>query len=358
MSNYYSTTLESRNIQFIHRSIIAKALNDGDSKAEIAKELGFSRQAIHNEIARGTIEHMKTDLTIEYVYDPYSSQYVHEEAAHWKGRLSVIDDCKELTGIIESGVKSRLSPEVIAHNISVMHKEGKISHKLCFKTIYNLIYSKKLKVSSDDLLYGPKRHKKAHKQEKMHEKPEGGESIELRPDISDRVEFGHWEIDCVVGKRDGKSTCLMTLVERKTRYGITVLIPKKSKKCIVKALKKIKSKFGKYFYDVFKTITADNGCEFKDAKGMSLELKCGKKIRIYFAHAFHSWERGSNENFNRMIRRYFPKGTDFTTIDNKELQDTITLINNYPRKQFSFESSASFFYRELSKLNISLQLTM
>ena len=358
MSTYYSTTLDSKNIQFLHRSIIAKALNDGDSKTTIAKELGFSRQAIHNEISRGTVEHMKTDLTIEHVYDPYAAQYKHDEAAHWKGRLSIIDDCKELISIIEFGVKDKQSPEVITHTINNLYNEGKITHRLCYKTIYNLIYSRKLNVTVDDLLYAKKRRKKAHRQEKTHEKPDGGESIELRPDISDRIEFGHWEIDCVVGKRKGKSTCLMTLVERKTRYGISVLIPKKSKKCIVNALKKIKTKFGKYFYDVFKTITADNGCEFKDAIGMSLALKNGKKVKIYFAHAYHSWERGSNENFNKMIRRYYPKGTDFTTITNKELQSTINRINNYPRKQFSFETSASLFNKELSKLNISIQLTV
>lgn len=82
----------------------------------------------------------------------------------------------------------------------------------------------------------------------------------------------------------------MTLVERETRYRIAILIPKKRKKCIVNALKKIKTKFGKYFYVVFKTITVDNGCEFKDVVGMSLSLKNGKKVRIYFAHAYHSWE--------------------------------------------------------------------
>lgn len=354
MSTYYSTTIDSKNIQFLHRAIIAKALNDNVSITAIAKELGFSRQTIHNEISRGTVEHMKTDLTIEYVYDPYAAQLNHDEASHWKGRLSKIDDCKELIPIIENGVKEKLSPEVIAHSIEILYNENKITHKVCFKTIYNLIYSKKL----NDLLYGPKRLKKAHKQEKIHEKPEGGESIELRPDISDRVEFGHWEIDCVVGKREGKSTCLMTLVERKTRYGITVLIPKKSKKCIVNALKKIKLKFGKYFYDIFKTITADNGCEFKDAVGMSLALKNGKKVKIYFAHAYHSWERGTNENFNRMIRRYYPKGTDFTTITNKDLQVIIDRINNYPRKQFSFVTSKALFIKELSKLNISMQLTI
>ena len=353
MTNYYSTTIDSKNIEFLHRSIIAKALNDGDSKTTIAKELHFSRQAIHNEISRGTINIKKSDLTMERVYDPYAAQYKHEQASHWKGRLSKIDDCKELITIIEEGIKNKYSPEVIAHKILLMYNNGQITHKICFKTIYNLIYSKKLNVSSDDLLYGPKKRKKAYKQEKNYDKPVGGESIELRPNIDDRIEFGHWEIDCVVGKRDGKSTCLMTLVERKTRYGISILIPKKNQKSIVNALKKIKSMFGKYFYDVFKTITADNGCEFKDAQGMSLALKNGKKVKIYFAHAYHSWERGSNENFNRMIRRYLPKGTDFTKITNKQVQDIISKINNYPRKQFNFESSLDHFTNELIKLNIT-----
>ena len=88
-----------KNIQFLHRAIIAKALADKDSKTTIAKELGFSRQAIHNEIARGTIEHKKTDLTVEYVYDPYAAQYKHDDASHWICRLSIIDDCKELADI-------------------------------------------------------------------------------------------------------------------------------------------------------------------------------------------------------------------------------------------------------------------
>lgn len=73
MSCYYSTTIDSKNIQFLHRAIISKALNDNVPITKIAKELGFSRQTIHNEIARGTIEHKKTDLTIEYVYDPYAA---------------------------------------------------------------------------------------------------------------------------------------------------------------------------------------------------------------------------------------------------------------------------------------------
>jgi hypothetical protein len=82
MSCYYSTTIDSKNIQFLHRAIIAKSLNDNVPITKIAKELRFSRQTIHNKLACGTIEHKKTDLTIEYVYDPYSAQLRHKEASH------------------------------------------------------------------------------------------------------------------------------------------------------------------------------------------------------------------------------------------------------------------------------------
>ena len=325
-----------------------------------AKEKGYSisYSTIYKEIKRGTVEHLNSQYDIELVYDPYSSQYAHENCSHNKGRMSILDDYEELSSLIEEKIKQKLSPEVIAHQINELYKQNKIETTICFKTIYNLIGSRKLKVTSKDLIYGQKTRKKSHNKEKILEKPVGGESIDFRPDISDRIEFGHWEIDCVVGKREGKSTCLMTLVERKTRYGITVLIPKKSKKCIVKAIAKLKSKFGKYFYDVFKSITADNGCEFKDAIGMSCSLKNGKRIKIYFAHAYHSWERGTNENYNRMIRRYFPKGTDFSLISNSDLQKVISRINDYPRKQFDFSTAKEKFLEELLKIDKNMRLTI
>ena len=127
-----------KNIQFLHRAIIAKSLNDNVPITKIAKELRFSRQTIHNEIARGTIEHKKTDLTIEYVYDPYAAQSKCEEASHWKGRLSKIDDFNELISIIENGIKDKMSPEVITHYIQEQYNENKLTHTVCFKIIYVL----------------------------------------------------------------------------------------------------------------------------------------------------------------------------------------------------------------------------
>lgn len=351
MDSNYNNTIQSKTIDQIHRIIISKALSQKDNVTTIAKELGFSRQSIHKEIKRGTIIKRSSDWTETSYYDHYAAQYKHIQALSNRGRLSKIDDDKKIMDFVINHLKSKESPEVIA---SLIHKDDSFINKISAKTIYNWIYSGDLGLDYKVLPYGKRRHTKAKKQEKNVIKPNGGESIESRPNIEDRVEFGHWEIDCVVGTRNGKSTSLMTLVERKTRYGIIIKIAKKSKKCIMNALKKIKANYGKYFYDIFLSITADNGSEFKDALGMSLSLKNGKKVNIYYAHAYSSWERGSNENFNRMIRRWFPKGTSFINISQQEINKVCGWINNYPRKQFGFTSSFDFYYQEFLKTIESL----
>jgi transposase, IS30 family len=347
MDSTYNNTLQSKTIDSLHRIIISKALAQKDSVTTIANELGFSRQSIHKEIKRGIITKRNSDWTETTYYDCYAAQYAYNASLSNRGRLSKIDDDKALMDFVVEHLKAKNSPEVIESLISA---NSNFKSKISAKTIYNWVYNGDLGLDHKVLPYGKRKHKKAHKQEKKIAKPNGGESIELRSNIDDRVDFGHWEIDCVVGTRNGKSTSLMTLVERKTRFGIIIRIAKKSKKCIVNALKKIKAKYGKYFYDIFLSITADNGSEFKDALGMSLSLKNGKKIKIYFAHAYSSWERGSNENFNRMIRRWFPKGTSFVNITQQQIDKVCDWINNYPRKQFGFKSASSLYVQEYSKV--------
>ena len=121
---------------------------------------------------------------------------------------------------------------------------------------------------------------------KAQNKPLGGFSIEFRDKTIDtREEFGHREIDCVNGKRNGKTVVLMTLVERKTRYGLVFKLKNKSMEEVVKVLKALKKKYGDSYYEIFKTITCDNGAEFKDAVGMSLNSD-DKGTKIYYSHSF------------------------------------------------------------------------
>ena len=132
-----------------------------------------------------------------------------------------------------------------------------------------------------------------------------GTSITERPEeISAEIEEGHWEIDTVVGKRAGKESVVLTLVEKKTDYYIAIKIPGKDAASVMIAMEVLREEYGdKFFSKVFKSITADNGSEFSRLS----ELEA-YGVSIYFAHPYSSWERAQNERHNRILRRYIPKG--------------------------------------------------
>ncbi|MEG1910779.1 MAG: IS30 family transposase, partial [Bacteroidales bacterium] len=155
-----------------------------------------------------------------------------------------------------------------------------------------------------------------------------------------REEFGHWEGDLVVSSQKGKGA-ILTLVERKTRFLISIKVPDRTQKSIALPIDSIERKFGDLFTLVFKSITFDNGVEFNDPDLLRLSCyphkrnrlgKGGRFAKLYYAHPFCSGERGSNENANRMIRREFPKGTVFDIVSAVELQAHVEWINDYPRR--------------------------
>ena len=186
-----------------------------------------------------------------------------------------------------------------------------------------------------------------------------GESIEQRPEeIDERGEFGHWEGDTVYsGKGKRKTTrALLTLTERKTRKEIIIAIPNRKAETVVKALDALERKLGaRRFRAIFKSITFDNGTEFAAAE--ELERSCVNKrlprTKVYFCHPYSSWERGTNENTNGMIRRRFPKGTNFAAVTNAQIAQAENWINNYPRKILGYKSSEIVFRECLRELGIA-----
>lgn len=175
-------------------------------------------------------------------------------------------------------------------------------------------------------------------------RPSAGESIENRPkEINDRETFGHWEMDCVEGKKKTKKT-LLVLTERKSRKEIIIPMKDQTSRSVVAALDRLERKYGAAFYKIFQTITVDNGSEFADCQG--IEKSCrrkGNRTKVYYCHPYSSYERGTNENLNKMIRRWFPKGTDFRQITAKAIQWVEDWINNYPREIHGFRSANSVF---------------
>ena len=115
-----------------------------------------------------------------------------------------------------------------------------------------------------------------------------------------------------------------------------MLTKNKTQAEVLRALRKLARKMKGNFAEVFKTITADNGSEFLDGEGIKKAIRCSE---IYYAHPYSSWERGSNENGNRMLRRFIPKGTDIGKITAKQLRAIETWLNNYPRKILAYQTA-------------------
>ena len=182
-------------------------------------------------------------------------------------------------------------------------------------------------------------------------------SIEQRPqEANDRLEYGHWEGDCVKGPQ-GLTTSLFTLTERKTLEQLIIKIERSTQQEIKNAMDTLEKKMGNNFKLKFKSITFDNGVEFLDWKSLELSILNPKQRRTttYFAHAYSSWERGSNEIQNRMIRRFIPKSTDIHYITEKEIENIETWMNNYPRKKLGYKS-ANQKAKEYSQINRNLGL--
>ena len=151
-----------------------------------------------------------------------------------------------------------------------------------------------------------------------------------------------------MGPQGCSGAVLLTIVERKTRHLITRKLPNRKQRSVHKALKSIEHEFGSVvFRKIFKTITVDNGSEFLnlDVLEKSAFSKL-KRTKIYYAHPYSSWERGTNENTNRIIRRFIAKGYDIAKFSRKRVNEIEQWINNYPRKILDYLSPSELFNKE------------
>ena len=221
-------------------------------------------------------------------------------------------------------------------------EKEKFQTTISYKTIYNYIDEGLFPNLTNKHLPVKKTGKKRkYDQIRTATNNKKGTSISERPkEIEARKEYGHWEMDTVVGK-SGTKEVLMVMTERVTLKEIIRKIPSKSQYCIVKELDKIERKMGsKKFRETFKTITCDNGCENLDFEGIERSaLTQSKRTKVYYAHPYSAWERGSNENANKLIRRFIPKGADIGKFSHERIKMIEYCINNYPRRHLNGLSS-------------------
>lgn len=310
---------------------------------QAADALGHKYHTIYQEIRRGTVKQLDTHLKAHDVYKADYAQLVVTRSLSNRGRDLKIGSDHALAAYIEDMIKNRkYSPEAL-----LLHAEAQglpFQTRLCCKTIYNYINRGLfLNISCHDLPYKKPAKKKKNTQKRRialnHRK---GCSIEQRPEeIRQRREYGHWEMDTVVGGRGKGRSCLLVLSERMTREEIILKIRSREASSVVRALDALERRLGRRkFRETFKTITCDNGVEFLDAEGIQKQ----DRTTLYYCHPYSSWERGTNENCNRMIRRFFPKGTNFDGVLPAQVAFVQDWINHYPRKILGGISSRQ--YRE------------
>lgn len=321
----------------------------GKSVKTCAEELGFHISTIYRELKRGTYEHLNSDYTTEIRYSPDIAEERYRQNMKAKGAPIKLGNDYALAEYIETKIADeKYSPGAVLGEIKRLGLEFSVT--ISKPTLYRYIELGVFgRITNADL---PEKSKKKQGKRKVRvSRPPAGESIENRPaEVDDRDTFGHWEMDTVVSAGHDKET-LLVLTERLTRQEFMILMPDRTTASVVKALNRIEYKFGRYFPEVFKTITCDNGVEFSDCYGIEKKRRGkGKRTKVYYCHPYSSYERGSNEKQNRMIRRWLPKGTSFASVSKEEVAKIEEWLNNYPREILDFETSAALFERHLEAI--------
>jgi IS30 family transposase len=304
------------------RYMIAALKREGLNGAEIARHLGRHRSTISREVRRNSAR--------------WDGSYRPSKAIErTNGRRSRSRRNQHFTkadfALVEKKLKEDWSPEQISGHLRVQG-ELSISHE----TIYIHVWRDK---EAGGQLYrhlrcSPKLRRKRHNSYDSRGRLAGKRHISERPPhVEKRSSVGHWEIDTVVGK--GAPDCVTTLVERRTGYA---LIGKLANRSMLGTSQRTKTLIRRAPAQ-FKTITADNGTEFHDY--VSIERATG--VKFYFATPYHSWERGSNENFNGLLRQYLPKRTSQASITQRDCDRIAKKLNTRPRKRLAYRTPEECF---------------
>ena len=319
----------------------------------IANYLGVHKSTISRELRK----RIKSKIMIRTGHiknKPYNAtdaqnDYMFKRALS-KGEY-VLRKYPKMAKYIEDKIKiDKWSPDVIIgymekHNI--FNQEG-FTH-ITMQTIYNAIRYHIIDVKIEDtrrMKYNPKYEYHEEKNVSENKLPY---SIDNRPDeIEKRLTFGNFELDTVLGKKEGQHECLMTLTERKTRFEMIFKLKYKTADEVVNKFNQIKDFMKSNYNKIFKSLTTDNGTEFSKF----LEIIKDTKTQIYFCHPYCSGEKGTNEKSNSMIRYFIPKGSLIENYSYDDINDIAYWMNNYPRKILDYKTPLEALLEEFNDKNI------
>lgn len=324
------------------RAQIEILLLQGLPKLQIAKALRISRSTLYNELKRGTVVQVDTNLRTYTRYFADAGQRVYNaRRTNSRPPLKLVKAHVFLSFAERKILKDGWTPDAVC---GWARQNGGFDEMVCTKTLYNYIDQCLLKIRNIDLPLRVKRQTKRQRSRKNRRLL--GLSIEQRPEkIQTREEFGHWEMDTIVGTNDS-SAVLLSMDERQTRQRHIIKIASRTAEAVGEGIQRLKEKYGGQFSRIFRSITCDNGSEFASLPQQLPDTP------IYYAHPYSAYERGTNEKQNALVRRFFPKGRSFDEVSDETIQRVEDWINHLPRKLFQYASSEQLFQSVLFDLAI------
>lgn len=329
-----------RYLTYTDRLKIETLYNRHVPKKEIAAEIGCCLKTIYNEIKRGLYDHLDGGT---WLYDKRYSADIAQQDFKWKqsakGRPLALGHNYEFASVVREYIAvRRFAPDIV---VNILRAAG--SFTVSTQTLYRYIDKGYIPgVTNKHLL--EKRHKRPYNHVEAAKRAPKGRSIEKRPsDVARRVSVGHWELDSVIGKAEGKGQSILAATERLSRLEIIRKVPDKTSASTVKVLQSLDRAY------TFKSITVDNGSEFQDCHGMEYKKDGTKRTDVYYCHPYTSCERGSNERMNRMIRRFLPKGMSLQRVSQRRLTEIETWLNTYPRRSLGYRTPLEVYSAEMEK---------
>jgi IS30 family transposase len=317
MSKHYVHLTEAE------RELIAKMYWEGKGPSEIARVLERNKGTITREIARNSSSDYRC-------YTPCQAHKRSEQRKLAARHSRPLLKNKKVQQYVRQKLKINWFPEIIAGRL----KKEMPGQSICPEAIYQFIYHRdtpdREQLISQLCRAHRKRRIKGKGRKVRKTKIPNRIPIDARPKaVEQRKQFGHWEADTMVSRRS--KPALHSITERTSRLLRLSKLERKTaaetNKAIIRALKQLPS-------EARRTLTLDNGTE--NAKHEELTAELGTKC--YFAQPYAAWQRGSNEQINGLVRRYLPKGTDFSKIDKEQIKKIERLINNRPRKCLGFKT--------------------
>ena len=313
------------------RKAIATAWNanltpDGHARRSIrslAGRLGLPPETLRRELRRGW-EHPPLESGEGRFYADYSWHRADLDAT---GRASAAGRRMRMTNAFADLLAGTMTPDGKVSPETAVHRLAGRGERIpcCLRTVYNHIHAGDLGAVDDHWLPRGPRPRRRHAPARAARNAPAGRTIDdMAPELLDRETPGVWEMDTVVSRSGGRGG-LLVLIERKTRYYLVEKLGAISRREVLKGLRRMRRRG---FLEDVRAVVTDNGCEFLDRDRLDAFFRAG----VYYTHAYSAWEKGSVENANGLVRRWFPKGTDFSKVGRRAIARLEEEINNICRR--------------------------